>query len=327
MFALQNLKFKIIMKKIFCLIPILLFTAEIFAQESGNKYYGNSNYGNNHSQKEVEKANFASNEFMELEINAMMNVQADEYVAVFNIKQSGNSASEVNDLFEKRYANFLTELQTLGILETDIFLDMVAFVPVFEFSVEKKFLSKTYNEVPKGFELQKNIHIRYKNRNLLDKILQTAAKSEIYDFVKVDYQIHESEKIYATLREKSIAELQKKTKPFLSLGIKFDSIFHILSEKSDVVYPYERYEEYFAYESSPSQQSSKYTTVNQARKSKTMYYEKYPYKNFDLVINPSFLEPAVQFMYNLKVRYLLKKAEKQYFIIGNKGELMPVKLD
>jgi len=43
--------------------------------------------------------------------------------------------------------------------------------------------SKTYTEVPKGFEMQKNLHIKFNDENLLDDIMTFAANNEIYDFI------------------------------------------------------------------------------------------------------------------------------------------------
>ncbi len=48
-----------------------------------------------------------------------------------------------------------------GVKEKDVFTDMLSFVPVYEIETTRKLFSKTYQEVPAGFEIQKNIHIRF----------------------------------------------------------------------------------------------------------------------------------------------------------------------
>ncbi len=85
--------------------------------------------------------------------------------------------------------------QIAGHPDGDIYVDMVNFFPKYEYDVSKKLFSKkTYTEIPKGFELQKNIHIRYTAPALLDRIVTAAARQEIYDIVKVDYFVKDPQK-------------------------------------------------------------------------------------------------------------------------------------
>ncbi|GIM56948.1 hypothetical protein CAPN006_13410 [Capnocytophaga canimorsus] len=70
----------------------------------------------------------------------------------------------------------------------EVYVDIISFVPIYEFEIEKKIFSKkNYNEVPKGFELKKNIHIKYTSYAQLDEFINILSKEEIYDLVKVDY--------------------------------------------------------------------------------------------------------------------------------------------
>jgi hypothetical protein len=71
--------------------------------------------------------------------------------------------------------------------EKDVFTDMLSFVPVYEIETTRKLFSKTYQEVPAGFEIQKNIHIKFTDARILDQLVTAAAKEEIYDLVKVDF--------------------------------------------------------------------------------------------------------------------------------------------
>ena len=66
-------------------------------------------------------------------------------------------------------------------------------------------------------------------------------------------------------------------------------------------------------------------------KPKTMFYDKVNYDNFDIAINPTVLEPAMQFMYNLKVRFYLQEKEtkqpsKEHIWLTPDGDLVPLKL-
>jgi hypothetical protein len=61
---------------------------------------------------------------------------------------------------------------------------MIALVPIFE--KERKTSGKNYTQVPKGFEMQKNLHVRYKNAAQLDALFTVAAQCEIYYLIKVE---------------------------------------------------------------------------------------------------------------------------------------------
>ena len=94
---------------------------------------------------------------------ALMNVKADRYLAVFNLTQVGKTAPETNRLINQRIDGFLTDLRDLSVEQEDTYTDMIYLIPTFEFEVQKKlFSSDTYVEVPTGFEMQKNVHISLK---------------------------------------------------------------------------------------------------------------------------------------------------------------------
>jgi hypothetical protein len=47
------------------------------------------------------------------------------------------------------------------------------------------------------------------------------------------------------------------------------------------------------------------------KKPATMYYNKIPYTNYDIVINPEIIEPSVQYTYNLQVKFSIVKPVKK----------------
>ncbi|MBK9515021.1 MAG: SIMPL domain-containing protein [Flavobacteriales bacterium] len=122
-----------------------------------------------------------------LEVNAMMNMKADSYLAIFHITQLGQSAEEADSLMNARIDGFTQRVKEHGVKEKDVFPDMLSFVPVYEIETTRKLFSKTYQEVPAGFEIQKNIHVRFTDARILDRLVTAAAKEEIYDLVKVDF--------------------------------------------------------------------------------------------------------------------------------------------
>src|SRR5262249_54070236 len=144
-------------------------------------------------------------------VAGMANVKADSYIAIFSVTQSGKTAEEVNTLMDSRINQSLAEIKKKQNVEA--LVDMVSFVPQYEYDVDKKIFSKrTYNEVPNGFELKKNIHVKYSNPNDLHDIITILSASEIYDIVRVDYFSNNLEAIKKELMTKARIMMQEKLK-------------------------------------------------------------------------------------------------------------------
>lgn len=317
----------------------------IFAQGGGNAIYDQNNrYIQNKSYNadaeqvwETGGDNVNNDRIIESEdnnemiftVNALMNTKADSYLAIFNITQTGPTAKEADLLVNAKIDGLKKELSLLNITDIQIFTDMISLVPVYEYEMEKKLFSKTYTEVPQGFEMQKNIHIQFKNESLLDKIITSAANNEIYDFIKLEYFVDNNSQKYSELRDAAVKYMKLKIENFKQLGINLDTIYHIISEKSSVVYPIDRYESYQAF-TGTSMEAMKNKIVVAVRKPKTMFYNKLPYHKFDIVLNPAILEPAVQFTYSLTLKYVIKeekKVQKEFILVTPEGIVKTLKID
>jgi hypothetical protein len=174
----------------------------------------------------------------------------------------------------------LNDLKGLNIPAEDIYIDMANFLPKFEYDVNKKLFSrKTYTEIPIGFELQKNIHIRYTDLSLLERIVTTAARQEIYDIVKVDYFVKDSEGIYAQLRETTFQYLKKIENQYKTIGIRLDSAYLVSAENAWVAYPINRYESYQAF-STQRLSVDENSKVNSADKITARFYNAVPANDY-----------------------------------------------
>ena len=150
------------------LFAVGLLPLSAFAQVMGNyaeqqRTYSNINF--NAQYRAVPKAaTYAGENVIEISINALSNQRADSYTAIFNVIQVGKTADETNDLINQRLEAMQTALRQMGIPEEDIYVDMVNFLPKYAYDVSKKIFSKkSYTEIPVGFEMQKNIHVRYRD--------------------------------------------------------------------------------------------------------------------------------------------------------------------
>jgi uncharacterized protein YggE len=330
------------MQKIILLTAFCTVSACLSAQVKGNYQRSQQNESNANNisiqqYRSVPKvASIPSDNVVEININALSNQQSSSYIAIFSVTQLGKTADETNTLLNQRLDAFLGELKSLGIPGTDIYVDMVNFLPKFEYDVSKKIFSKkTYTEIPKGFELQKNIHIRYKKSPLLDQIVTAAAHQEIYDIVKVDYTVENAQAIYADLRAATFSYLNDIKKQYQSINIRLDSAYQITAENAWVAYPINRYESYRAFSGQSIDVGDKNADINSADKIVSHFYNAVPANDYDIVINPEILEPVVQFSYNLVVRFTLPErklttkteVKKEFILVTPTGEVKTLKID
>lgn len=238
---------------------------------------------------------------LNLNFALLHNVEPDALVAVFNVVQLGETVAEINQLLKLRLDALQSALAELGIKESDMFVDMVSQVPLYTYETERKLFSKNFVEVPSGFELQKNLHIRFEDPSLIDQIVAAAGAQEIHDLAKVDYFVDNTHEIYQNLREEAAKLFKARKALYMQLDLDLDSIFHTVAETRQAYLPMSRYTGYQAVMQYGYGQSEK--NVTKARKPKAQYYNPISYAGYDKVINPEIIGPVVQFSYQLLVRY------------------------
>lgn len=312
------------MKKLFFTILTVLSSSFIIAQASGNVNYQNQGYYNNNTIN----INFPANDDIVVSVKGLANIKADAYTAIFSVTQTGKTTKEVNDLIDQRITQSLNEIKLKKGVET--FVDMISFVPVYEYETEKKlFNRKTYNEMPAGFELKKNIHIKYSDPNQLNEFISILSNNEIYDLVKVDYFSNTLETIKKEMMLKAKLLIQEKIKNYQELlGETFTNAEKRIADDYIVNIPVEMYRSYEAYNGS-SLNLKKSANINPLNKSVTLYYQPVFNKEFDFVINPVVLEPVIQIQYEVKIainrekKQVLKadKTEKEFILVTANGDL------
>ncbi|MEM9888254.1 MAG: SIMPL domain-containing protein [Bacteroidota bacterium] len=306
--------------------------------DQAQEVYSNTFTGLNNQYRSVAKiATIAGENVLELSINALSNQRASSYTAIFNVVQIGQTAESTNASLNQQITAFTDALETIGIQKEDWYVDMVNFLPKYEYDVSKKLFSKkTFKEIPIGFELQKNVHIRFDDPAVLDEIVTAAAQQEIYDIVKVDYFVNNPQAIYSELRQAAMDYAQNIKLQYRDLKISLDSSYVIAAENAWVAYPGDRYETYQAFSSqklSNKQQSS--SKVDKADKPTSRFYDAIAANNYDIVINPEILEPAVQFSYNLVLRFTLPErvpntqtvVQKEFVLVTPEGVVRQLKIE
>lgn len=290
------------MKKLFLILGLLFFVNSVsLAQESGNRNYGMQ------KRKPLESLGVLTSsvngkEVYFIEANVLMNVKPDSFVAVFGIVQEGANAAESNAKLDAQIAGFVTDLNKIGVKQTDTFVDFIAQNKIYDYTTSGSVVTEKFS----GFETKKNINVRYKDRETLEKIINAAAKAAIFDLIEVNYIVGDANAVRARLFDEAVKVIKQKEASYArAFDIKL-SATNAANEKYDTFYPGELYGVYQAFESGAAYNDYNKTVIKQ-RKTKTFFYEPLDQKSFDTVINQMGIEPMIQFSLYLRMQYDLKK--------------------
>lgn len=305
------------------LLVLLVVSSNLLAQYKGNYNdqdfqisrqniltSGNANAYNPIVQQQMHRPLTPSN-VLSIDLKVLQNVTAATYTAIFNVCQIGETSEEANKLVKERIHNIKQKLKVQGLLQDDIMVDVISFVPVYEIEVEKKLFSKTYTEVPKGFELQQNIHIRFNNTNQFEDILTACAENEIYNLVKVDYFIENIADVYKNLQTEILKLVEDEKEYYTTLGFDFSNYNVAVADDKYCYFPKDFYRSYQAFNSVSFEAIKKTKGITSVKKQTSYYYQPLTYEDYDLVINPSILEPVTQVGMSLKLQFTPKPKEEQ----------------
>ncbi|HEV3468530.1 MAG TPA: SIMPL domain-containing protein [Pyrinomonadaceae bacterium] len=289
--------------------------APALAQASGNVAYSQSGGQARAEAAERAKRSVAKDDApptassMFVDASVLMNVRADEHVAVFAVQHECATVPECNQKMDATVASFASALAPLGVRPADTYVDFAAQNKIYGF----RLAGDVAKEELVGFELKKNVSVRYRDRDLLDRLIIAASGSNIFDLVKVDYVVRDTAAVQERLMEEAARVVQRKAARYEKLlGVGLAGPPQVYAERPSIHYPTEMYDSYAAFESegiSQSYDNDKYT-VQRARKSRTFFFNALTADGFDAVINPVVIEPVVQFTLYLKVKYEIEQPKR-----------------
>ncbi len=301
-----NLKRGKIMKKAFLICCLLFLVNSIcFAQESGNRIYGNQSNSQNKRTPTFGDGTLMSSENgnFQIEASVLINLKPDSFVAVFGVAQEAKTADESNNKVNAQIEDFLKNLSGLGIIKNDIYVDFITQNKIYDYEVK----GDVAEQFLQGFETKKTVAVKYKSRELFEKMLSAATKAQIFDLIKVDYIVSDFESVKSKLFDEAVKVVKQKETRYKSVFEMTMKSVGLSVEKYDAFYPAERYENYQAFESGTAKTTdyrNARTTIN-LRKSSTFFYEPLEGNKFDKIINSIGIEPNVQFTVYLQVEYRL----------------------
>jgi uncharacterized protein YggE len=278
------------------------------AQASGNVGYAQSGGSARAEQNERNKRQLSQVELppngtsMFVEASVLMNVKADEFVAVFGLAQECVTVAECNRMMDATVAEFTAALKRAGVAAEDVFVDFAAQNKIYGFQLT----GDVAKERLVGFELKKNVSVRYGDKAMLDKLVILASGSKIFDLIKVDYVVKDVGAVEGRLMEEAAKVLEQKAARYQKLlSVKLRAPAQVYAERPSIYFPTKMYDSYTASEEEDVTQNfneEKYT-VQHARKSRTFFFNALSADGFDTVVNPVVIEPVVQFTLYLKVKY------------------------
>jgi uncharacterized protein YggE len=297
------------MKKAFLLFAFLSLSGAVFAQEGGNRIYGNRGYYNQQRRQPTTSTGALTANRVgaySIEASVLINLKPDAFVAVFGVNDEAIAAAASNEKVNAKINEFTNALNVLGINQNDVFVDFITQNRVYDYTVQGSQATEKFS----GFETKKTVAVRYKRRDLFEKILGAAAKVQIFDLIKVDYVVSDFDAVRTRLFEEAVKIIKTKEDKYIkSFGVKLAPV-GLANEKYDAFYPSESYERYQAYETGDA-----YTNYNNAskviqRKSFTFFYEPFNASRFDVEINQLGIDPVVQITLYLRMDYDSEKRKE-----------------
>src|ERR1041384_5833138 len=294
------------MKKCFLLILSMLAVVTASGQESGNRIYGNNGYYQQKRQLQINSGTLGnSGEGYAIEASVLTNLKPDAFVVVFGVNDEGSNSAVSNDKVNAKIANLIQKVKPLGIDSNNIFIDFITQNRVYDFTVSGTQATEKFT----GFETKKTVAIRYKSRELFERIVSAATDSQIFDLIKVDYIVSDFDKVRAGLFDAAVKVLKSKEQKYANaLGNTLGAV-GLSIEKYDVTYPAEAYQRYQAFETGDASVENEQGVSSRVekRKSFTFFYEPLQASSFDSVLAPPGLEPVVQFSIYLRMQYQVKR--------------------
>lgn len=310
-------------KFLFTLVSCSLTALQLSAQIAGN--INNEPYAVAYPDNMI-NVSYPSGTATYLSVKGMANIKPDALVAIYAVQQTGKTVQETNELMDNRIREVEAGLKKFT--DVKVYTDMITMVPLYELQAEKKLFSKkTYNEVPAGFELKKNIHIQFKKGEQINEIMKVLSEFEIYDLVRVDYTINNIDSIKKELITKARTMMLERIKNYeMLLGDSFSNKEKNVNDGFKLYLPTEMYRKYTIYQNTSLGKNLNPDRINATYKSSTNFYMPVSNKDFDFVINPTLLEPAVQVLYELKWSATPKVDEKKnnLLFMNQNGELKSI---
>lgn len=286
--------------RLFTAVLLIVSTITVVAQQGGNSILNqNYNYIQSDRQQFLNRLYLSDTSFI-IQASVLMNVIADQYVATFGVSEFSPSLVDANVKIDKRIQSFINSTIKMGIASADIFVDITTQTQVADYKIDGNYAEQFIS----GFEQKKNVIVKFKKADDMDKLIIKAAEYQIYDLIKVDYLVVDINKIYSQLFQSAMEVITSKKEMYAkAMNIKLAPSSRIYAESFNTLYPAQLYKSYTPNISTEYIDYNSYGKRKELKKNTTYYYDKMNYSGFDKVINPVVIEPAIEFILNLQMKF------------------------
>ena len=260
-------------------------------------------------------------------IKAIANETPTAYVLTLPMTFVGATVEEADMKTKTAMKTFTKDLQSLQ--ADQIHTEFVKIQPIYKKYYEK---SKKSNEADIeigeeriGYEYRQNVRILYTQNDQLAKIMLAAAKHGIYDIGNIEYRYNKGEKTFATLRAKCIDYMRQYLPQLEDQGFDILDWQRYTEEERLVFYPQDKTKK-MTLEQVTTQlyTTPEKTTINLHNRQNTEHTisQRIGVEDFNIVINPDLLEPAIQLVYIFKIKMVVP-AEQQKVEFKNEFTFPP----
>lgn len=158
-----------------------------------------------------------------------------------------------------------------------------------------------------GYEYKQNIRVIYTQDQQLAKIMLAAAKQNIFEIANIEYRHNKGEKVFTNLRNKCVEYMRQNLPQYEDMGFDILDWLRYTEEERLVFYPNDNIQVLLS-EVALSQPyvTDKINTIVYDRKASEYNISKrMAIEDYNIVLNPDVLEPAIQFVYVFNVKIVV----------------------
>jgi hypothetical protein len=247
---------------------------------------------------------------MTFEINAIANDLPTSYLVVLHVSQVATTPEEAEQLMKERVKALTKNLQKIN--ANQIHTEFVSLQPIYQKiygKAKKNAEPAVLGEQLIGFDYRQNIRIAYNYPEQLSKIMIAASKQDIFEVVHTESRHNSSEAIFENLRGKCFDYMRLHLPRFEDQGIDVLDWERFMQEERQVFYPESQQKNFSSRQNSalnsPTPTAKKTLPLISRQDHETKVYRRQPLETFEIVVNPELIEPAIQFVYTMKIQMVV----------------------
>lgn len=277
------------------------------AQISGNQVYGNTNYNANYYNQFAQKSSvLMTDSTLTVNVKLLLNKVADSYMITLGLSQDAATVVECNHAINERIEKLQVALSSFNVQSEDLYVDFISQTKIYDYEV----IRNEAKQLEIGYEIKKNVLIKFDKIEDFDALIELAAKLEIYDIIKVEYIDAHIDDSYNTLFTAALALIKaRKDRYVTACSPKLTGYSRIIGDNFFAVAPKSQYRQYQAFETSSVTNTSYYSSEfikTETRKHKTFYYDGVALSDIDQVINAEIPKIGIQYVLSLAMVYTLE---------------------